>query len=508
MTPRCEPDLLAALAADLAAGQYTVDGVAAVLGRTASAALGREQPLPALRATADSTEPAAVLTRLWVLGRPVDRDLVAAALPRTGVDGAAALALLTDEAQVRPLVDLRPYAADDAHWWLASDLSELATGQPLRPDHVLGVGGASATLARWTPRRPVRRALDVGTGCGVQAFHLATHAERVTGTDLSARCLDYAAFNAQLNAAVPDGPFAGRRLELHRGDLFAPVAGERFDLVVSNPPFVITPRTADVPRYSYRDGLRAGDCLVAEFVRGVGSVLAPGGVAQLLGNWEIASGASWTERVGEWLASSGLDGWAIQREVSDPAQYAETWVRDGGQRPGDGAYEAMYAAWLDDFAARDVEAIGFGVLTLHRPETERPPFRICEEIYERLDGGGLGTAVAGSITARCWLADSDDDRVLGQRYTVADDVTEERFGRPGDEHPAVIRLRQGGGLGRAVTADTALAGFVGGCTGELTAAQLVSALASLLDEPVADLRSRLVPAVRELIATGFLRTTD
>ena len=114
MTPRCEPELLAALAADLGAGQYTVDGVAAALGPTASAALGREQPLPAIRATEDATDPAAVLTRLWVLGRPVDRDLVAAALPRTGVDGAAALALLTDEPRVRPLVDLRPYAADDA----------------------------------------------------------------------------------------------------------------------------------------------------------------------------------------------------------------------------------------------------------------------------------------------------------------------------------------------------------------------------------------------------------
>lgn len=503
MTPRCEPELLAALAADLGAGQYTVDGVAAVLGPTASAALGREQPLPALRATADAKEPAAVLARLWVLGCAVDRDLVAAALPRTGVDGAAALGLLTDEAQVRPLVDLRPYAADDHHWWLASDLSELATGEPLRPDHVLGVGGASATLARWTPRRPVGRALDVGTGCGVQAFHLATHADRVTGTDLSARCLDYAAFNAGLNAAVPDGPFAGRRLELHRGDLFGPVGGERFDLVVSNPPFVITPRVEDVPRYAYRDGLRAGDSLVAEFVRGVGAVLAPGGIAQLLGNWEIPRGAAWTERVGEWLASSGLDGWVIQREVSDPAEYAETWVRDGGQRPGDGEYEAMYAAWLDDFAARDVEAVGFGVLTLHRPETERPAFRVCEEMYERLDGG-LGEAVAGSIAARCWLADSNDDRVLGQRYAVATDVTEERFGRPGEEHPAVIRLRQGGGLGRAVTADTALAGFVGGCTGELTAAQIVAALGSLLDEPIDDLRGRIVPAVRELIATGFL----
>ena len=67
--------------------------------------------------------------------------------------------------------------------------------------------------------------------CGVQAFHLAGHARRGGRRPTSAiGACELAAFNAALN---------GIQLDLRRGSLFEPVADERFDLVVSNPPFVI-----------------------------------------------------------------------------------------------------------------------------------------------------------------------------------------------------------------------------------------------------------------------------
>ncbi|MBE9941413.1 methyltransferase, partial [Cellulosimicrobium cellulans] len=242
-------------------------------------------------------------------------------------------------------------------------------------------GGASLTLAQVTVRTPVGRVLDLGTGCGIQALHAARHARAVVGTDISRRALGFAAFNAALDAAfdeasgpaagaAPHGPATGR-VELREGSMLEPVAGERFDLVVSNPPFVITPRAAGgaLPDYEYRDGGRSGDDLVRDLVTGVGAVLEPGGVAQLLGNWEHRRGVPWDERVGAWLDEAGLDGWVVQREVLDPAEYAETWIRDGGTTPErePAAWAAAYGAWLDDFAARDVEAVGFGIVTLRRP---------------------------------------------------------------------------------------------------------------------------------------------
>ncbi len=366
-TPRVDPDLLPALRADLARSRFTVAGVTELLGPMASAALDREQALPAQRVTAVSDEPCATLVRLFTLGDPVDVREAAAALPTLGVDGAVALGLVAPEGDaVVALCDVRPYAADGLDWWVASDLGELATGSPLHPEHVLGVGGASTTLASWTPRPHVERALDVGTGSGVQALHLDTHADEVVVTDLSTRALAYARFTAALDEAEWD---------VRAGSMLEPVAGERFGLVVSNPPFVITPRSDAVPFFEYRDGGAAGDEVVADLVGAVAEHLEPGGIAQFLGNWEVPRGTTWTERVGAWLDGTGLDAWVVQREVQDPAEYAETWARDGGHHPGTADFNAMYAAWLDDFAARDVEAIGFGVLTLHRPRTRAATLR-------------------------------------------------------------------------------------------------------------------------------------
>lgn len=77
------------------------------------------------------------------------------------------------------------------------------------------------------------RIVDVGTGSGAIAIALAHHlpAAHVTATDLSSTALQVARANAERNGV------AGR-IRFLEGDLLAPVAGERFDFVVSNPPYV------------------------------------------------------------------------------------------------------------------------------------------------------------------------------------------------------------------------------------------------------------------------------
>ena len=104
----------------------------------------------------------------------------------------------------------------------------------MAPDHVLGISSAATSLAQLTVREPVARALDLGTGCGVQALHLAAHAQQVVATDVNKRALELTRFNAELNAVAD-------RIEVREGSFFDPVAGELFDLVATNPPFVISP---------------------------------------------------------------------------------------------------------------------------------------------------------------------------------------------------------------------------------------------------------------------------
>ncbi|WP_152192731.1 DUF7059 domain-containing protein [Georgenia satyanarayanai] len=512
-SPRA-PHLPAVLAdglrADLAAG-FTRADVEDALGPVAAAALRREEPVAARRATEGAREPAAVLSRLFLLGGAVSRAALDAALPRTTTAGATAVGLVTaageDAAdEVRAAVDLRPYeasdAAGDARWWVTSDLGELATGRSLHADHVLGIGGASLTLARITVRDHRPRVLDLGTGCGVQALHATRHAEHVLGTDISRRALDFAAFNSSL---------AGTSVELREGSLLEPVAGERFDLVVSNPPFVITPpaaHAAGLPVMEYRDGAMPGDSLVADLVSGLGTHLAAGGVAQLLGNWEHHAGEDWRERVGTWLEAAGTDGWVVQREVQDPAEYAHTWLRDGGLRPGTALFDTALSAWLDDFAARGVEGVGFGYLVLRRPtEGSRPRWRRVEEVTTPVHRP-LGGHVAHVLAAQEWLAATDDAALADHRLRVAEDVTEERHLRPGEPDPRVLLLRQGGGFGRTYQPGTLVAGAVGACDGELTLGQIVAGLAVVLDQAADAVAAEVLPAARELLLDGVLLPAD
>lgn len=511
-------DLIVRLRADLAAAHFSVPGLTGLWGIEADAALHRNQRVPARRALAalaaklGRIEPAATLARLFLLGDPVGRADLDASLPALGASGADELGLVAaEDALVRPLVDLRPYSFLDAHgaesWWIVSDLGELALGHPLGENHVLGIGGASRTLSGLMMPTPARRVLDIGTGCGIQAMHASRHAEHVVATDISLRALELAALNAGLNNID--------NIEFRLGSLFEPVAGERFDHIISNPPFVITPRGAEVPSYEYRDAGMVGDALVEAVVRGAAEHLTPGGVAQLLGNWEYHDETDAFERLEGWLspvesASPALDAWITEREVQSPGEYAETWIRDGGTRPGTADFDGLYNAWLNDFEARGVRRVGFGYLMLRLPIDGAPTLRRLERLPDALghNPAGLGAHLATCLAAHDWQAHADDAALSRTHLTVASDVTEERHYWPGQQDPTLMTLHQGGGFGRSVPLDTALAGLIGACDGDLAVGAIIGALSQLLDADEAALAAELLPRVRELLTDGFLTVPE
>jgi HemK-related putative methylase len=111
--------------------------------------------------------------------------------------------------------------------------------------------------------------LDLGTGSGVCALFAARHARRVVATDINPECVRCAAVNALLNRL--DG-----RIDVRHGDLFGPVGGERFDLVLFNPPFLAGP-----PRDARDAAWRSSD-LPHRFAAGLAAHLKPRGVALVL----------------------------------------------------------------------------------------------------------------------------------------------------------------------------------------------------------------------------------
>lgn len=554
--PALDRDLIGRLRADVIASEWTVENLQTLISEGALSALMRDSRLPALVELAGATDPAAVLTRFFILGLPERASALNEALPTLGARGLGSLGLAAtiDEAEadsalvmpraggaprreskeeceeasspkasslptmrdpdeespeleveadpwMRALFDLRPHAASlpggDHEWWVTSDLAEVQTGKPLADDHVLGIGGATLTLLEMTVRERVDSALDVGCGCGIQALYLATHAERVVATDLSSRACALTQFNAALNEAV---------IDVREGSLFEPVEGETFDLIVTNPPFVITPDSVRgaAGLLEYRDGGMDRDNLIRAVLRGAPACMNEGGTLQMLANWEIPADRNpdtqWSWRVDSWLDALPVDAWVVQRDVLDPARYVDMWIRDsGGQLMARADYERAFTSWLADFRRAGTGAIGMGFVALRRLD-EAEAASGGKRAYDlSLDGHApRGRDVAWA------LASLRGPELWDTALTRASDVREERHYVPGSPDPELLIMHQGGGLGRSVPVSSSVSAVVGASDGELTVGQIAAAVAMLTSVEVDDVRAEIEAPLRDLIRWGFL----
>jgi release factor glutamine methyltransferase len=168
----------------------------------------------------------------------------------------------------------------------------------------------AAALELLPDRDAAARVLDIGTGSGAVALAIARERPRalVTATDVSPAALEIARENAEELRM-------SQRICLLLGSLFEPVAGERFELVVSNPPYVaeslrpgLEPELAHEPPealFAGPDGLG----VLRPLVCGVGAVLAPGGGVALELSPEQAP------RVAGWCRDAGLLDVAVRRDL-------------------------------------------------------------------------------------------------------------------------------------------------------------------------------------------------
>jgi hypothetical protein len=310
----------------------------------------------------------------------------------------------------------------------------------------------------------------------------------VTATDLSPRALRFAATTAAL---------AGLRWDLREGDMTVPVQGERFDLVVSNPPFVAGPGTAT---HTYRDSGRPGDALCADLAAAAAGLLNPGGTIQFLANWLHVRGEDWAERVAGWFAGSGLDVWAIQREVSDPHSYVDLWLTDAAEE-----HDPRRAAeWLDWFDRQKVEAIGFGLVTARNAGHDTPVVRV-ETLRQALPRpfGGL---VSAWFDRQDWLRYATADDLLDARYRAADGLRLHQEAVVGPEGWDVVRqsLVQTAGLGWSEEVDPVLVALIGGCDGSVPLRDQVAVLAAAYDTPVETFRQMTLLLVTHLVERAFI----
>ena len=496
--PLDAPEIVDALGRGLRAAGYSSEGIDGLLGPEAGQALIGGTWWPALRQTrrADDDEAAlATLIRLFLLGSTEPVAEVDAALPEVGVAALLDQQVIEEaDGGVRAILDIRPHGSDAADYLVVADQDASMRPGPVRHDHVLGIGGASMSLAQAVIRTRFARALDLGTGCGVQALHMSSHCEQIVATDTNARALALAAATARLN---------GLDWDLRDGSLFDPVGDETFDLIVSNPPFVVGTGAQD---YIYRDSGMVGDGISRALIEQIGDHLNPGGVAQILANWVVRDVDAWDERVREWVESTGLDAWVVQRELADPISYVSLWVSDAGESVVDAAERG--ARWLDWFEEEGIVAVGMGSITFRKPTESREADVVVEEIT------AAGQEVTGFEAQAFWarrdfLRENSDADLLASRLSTSP-VFLETQSLPGEDgwQQVSASVTRPGGPGAVLAVDEVLTALFAGCRGEVPLAALISLIADFHGVDAAALAEAAMPSIREAIGRGIVYRAD
>jgi len=190
--------------------------------------------------------------------------------------------LLLGDVALEPLLDARLLVArgDDivCPFPLRFCDDVLFFGDDLRHagEAVMSLGRMTISVTRAAlPNQRVSRALDLGCGAGTLALLLAPTAAHVVGTDINPRAVALAKLNASLNGIL--------NVEFLAGDGFAPVRGERFDVILSQPPYYPNPRGASIETYLH-GGVR-GDELAWRIATEAPSYLTPAGKAVIFASW-------------------------------------------------------------------------------------------------------------------------------------------------------------------------------------------------------------------------------
>ena len=348
----------------------------------------------------------------------------------------------------------------------------------------------SVALAHLTVRGEGERALDLCTGNGIQAILLAAHAEHVVATDVNERALAYAAFNAALNGVG--------NVETRAGSFFEPVEGEQFDLVVANPPYVVSPEST----YLFRDGNMTGDAVSEYVVRGTPAMLAPGAFASVLIAWALDPDDP-AERPRSWLEGSGCDAFLLHTSTDDPIETATAWNRDLLDRPE--AYAEALDRWLAYYRELGIEQLGYACVVLRKRSDGRDGWLETQQL-PRAALRPAGRHVRKLFETHDRLSELDSDRaLLDQRLRVVDDavVTQDTRFAEGRWQPESLTLRLEHGLPFSAELDPPTARLIRELDGSKT---LRDALAVAVDSDAA--RETGLSLARRMLEIGFLELGD
>jgi 2-polyprenyl-3-methyl-5-hydroxy-6-metoxy-1,4-benzoquinol methylase len=421
---------------------------------------------PAALAATDSELAWHVLARLFFLNVPVPAEGLAHALAPCTLDDLRSRGLLIDEpggmirshAAIVPVGDLLTFR----------DFEPGETGHHLRPDHVLGVGMATSMLSTLTVRFDAARMLDLGTGQGFHAMAAAGHCGRIIATDINPRALAFARWGIEANAID--------NIDLRQGSLFEPVASEApFDLIVSNPPFIISPRHNLV----CLGGDSEGDDLVRRLVEAAPAHLADGGFACIACNWHHADADSWSHRTRHWLADAGCDAWLIRVREQTAAEYVDQWMAEAAISGPDGMAISR-EAWSQSLQRLGAAFVSLGVLVMRKRTSPRHWFRADSLALEDCTGDA-SEQILRIFDNQTLLAECDDKSDLAELawgLTNHHELVQRRKGTGGGGWSVEqSRLRQTSGFAFEVELDSHAAELLSFLDGMTPSREIIAVMA-------------------------------
>lgn len=355
---------------------------------------------------------------------------------------------------------------------------------------VLWPNPTSKFLARFSIRRHSRATLDLGTGSGILSLGAAKFSDSVVATDLNERAAAFAAFNAGLNGMG--------NIEVLTGDCFTPVLNRRFDLILSNPPFFITPQLG----YMFCDNPMELDGLCRRLIKEAPEFLNEGGYMQMLCEWAQISGQPWEERISEWLDGTGCDAWVMKGLTQDPAEYAQHRIRETYLNPADDA--TLYDGYMTYYRQRGVEAIHDGLVVIRRRSGAN--WVQIEEV-PKTPNGDLGDLVLSTFAARDLLSQmQEDESLLAIRPKLSPHARLEQICKQSSGSWAAesITLRLISGFPYHLNLQPLVAEFLATCDGTRTVEQAIQKFAITANAPLDTVRRESLTMIRKLIDRGFM----
>ena len=290
-------------------------------------------------------------------------DLIRLFLLRGQLPAERVSAILGAQVSTR-LVDLHVLRVIDGHVWSDVDLYcsggmvfatdhryMLLEGDRLDEDPVMYIGMDSHGLVQTAPRTPCNRLLDLCCGSGIQGIVASRYAANVVAVDLNPRAVRFARFNAQLNGL--------RAYEVRLGNLYEPVAGERFDVVLANPPFVPSPEMG----LRFRDGGASGESLLRQIVAGATEHLKARGRICIV--TDLVDVDSYEDKLRAWWGPESHEALVLKTADRDEilfsvphchAPFAQTFED----------YNHALDRWVSNFRSTELRKVNFGYLFLWR----------------------------------------------------------------------------------------------------------------------------------------------